>query len=187
MVELEARSPVGSPQQRLQGTGQVHEHVAHEEEPEGDTNTGSHSKASKSFFLCPGIKQRDATRGAQGVCWLSFRHIHWQLHVIPKQNRDLPPFCVTNSILSTLVLFRERPGTGLLPDLPQFVLKNESKLERSLQCSHGEDGSHRVQGGDEDAALTDTSCQQEGPCGFSVGLPVAEDLKGPQKLLFMPG
>lgn len=33
VVELEAGSPVGSPQQRLQGTCQVHKHVAHQEEP----------------------------------------------------------------------------------------------------------------------------------------------------------
>lgn len=37
VVELEAGSPVGGPQQGLQGTGQVHKHVAHQEEPAGHT------------------------------------------------------------------------------------------------------------------------------------------------------
>lgn len=45
------------------------------------------------------------------------------------------------------------------------------------RVSHGEDWSHRVQRGDQDAAFTDTGCQQEGPCGFSVSLSVAEDLE----------
>lgn len=44
-------------------------------------------------------------------------------------------------------------------------------------CSHGEDGGHRVQRGDEDPALADASRQQEGPRGLAVGLPVAEDLQ----------
>lgn len=43
---------------------------------------------------------------------------------------------------------------------------------------HGEDGSYCIQGGNEDAGLTDKSCQQEGPCGFSVGFSVAKDLQG---------
>lgn len=34
VVELEARPPVGGAKQRLNSTGQVHEEVAHEEEPE---------------------------------------------------------------------------------------------------------------------------------------------------------
>ena len=33
VVEAEARPPVGGAQQRLDGTGQVHKEVAHEEEP----------------------------------------------------------------------------------------------------------------------------------------------------------
>lgn len=33
VVELEARPPVGSPEQRLNGTGQVDKQVAHEEKP----------------------------------------------------------------------------------------------------------------------------------------------------------
>lgn len=32
MVVFKTRSPVGRPQQRLQGTGEVHETVAHQEE-----------------------------------------------------------------------------------------------------------------------------------------------------------
>lgn len=33
VVELKARPPVWRPQQSLQGTGQIDEHVAHQEEP----------------------------------------------------------------------------------------------------------------------------------------------------------
>lgn len=46
------------------------------------------------------------------------------------------------------------------------------------EFSHGQDGSHGVQRGDEDAALADAGRQQQGPGGLSVGLPVAEDLHG---------
>ena len=53
-----------------------------------------------------------------------------------------------------------------------------------LQFSHGEDGSHGIEGGNQDAALTDTSCQQEGPCGFSVGLSMAKDLGEQQGNVF---
>ena len=45
-------------------------------------------------------------------------------------------------------------------------------------CSHGEDGGHTVQGSDEDAGLTDEGCEQQGPCGLPVGLPMAEHLQG---------
>lgn len=34
VVELEARPPVWCPQQSLQCTGEIHKHVAHQEEPE---------------------------------------------------------------------------------------------------------------------------------------------------------
>lgn len=34
VVELEARPPVGCPQQSLQSTSKIYKHVAHQEEPE---------------------------------------------------------------------------------------------------------------------------------------------------------
>lgn len=33
VVELKSGSPIGRPQQRLKGAGQVHKHVAHQEKP----------------------------------------------------------------------------------------------------------------------------------------------------------
>ena len=36
MVEPEARTPVGGLQDRLKETRKVHEHVAHQKEPEGE-------------------------------------------------------------------------------------------------------------------------------------------------------
>ena len=42
---------------------------------------------------------------------------------------------------------------------------------------HGEDGGYCIQGGDDDADLTDASSEEEGPCGLSVGLPMTEHLQ----------
>lgn len=39
VVELEAGPPVWSPQERLKGTGQIHKHIAHQEEPAGNKLT----------------------------------------------------------------------------------------------------------------------------------------------------
>lgn len=41
VVELKARSPVGSPEQRLNGTGQVDKQVAHEKKPKSTNHTES--------------------------------------------------------------------------------------------------------------------------------------------------
>lgn len=43
-------------------------------------------------------------------------------------------------------------------------------------CLHGEDGSHLVQGGDQDADLADAGCEQQGPRWLPVGFAVAKDL-----------
>lgn len=43
-------------------------------------------------------------------------------------------------------------------------------------CLHGEDGSHLVQGGDQDPDLADAGCEQQGPRRLPVGFAVAEDL-----------
>lgn len=43
MVELKSGSPVWGPQQRLQGAGEIDEHVAHQEEPK-ETDEGKDRK-----------------------------------------------------------------------------------------------------------------------------------------------
>jgi hypothetical protein len=43
--------------------------------------------------------------------------------------------------------------------------------------SHGQDGGHTVQGGDEDTGLTDESREQQGPCGLPVGLSMTKHLQ----------
>lgn len=53
---------------------------------------------------------------------------------------------------------------------------------RPISCrtrghSHGEDGGHAVQGGDEDAGLADEGCEQQGPRGLPIGLSVAKHLQ----------
>lgn len=54
MVELEAGSPVGGSQQRLQSAGQVDEHVAHQEEPAGHRGTDTlHSDGDASTTPAP--------------------------------------------------------------------------------------------------------------------------------------
>lgn len=62
---------------------------------------------------------------------------------------------------------------------------SETAVNERVQFSHGEDGSYQIQGGYEDADLADTSCQQEGPRGFSVGLCMAEDLRGDNGCTFI--
>lgn len=45
--------------------------------------------------------------------------------------------------------------------------------------AHGQDGSHGIDGSDEDADLTDHNCEQQPPGGLTVGLPLTEDLRQP--------
>lgn len=52
----------------------------------------------------------------------------------------------------------------------------EQLLVWLIRHSHGEDGGHCVQGGDEDPYLTDTGGQQQGPGGLPIGLPMAKHL-----------
>lgn len=52
--------------------------------------------------------------------------------------------------------------------------------------SHGENGGHTVQRGDEDAGLTDQGRQQQGPRGLPVGLPVAKHLPGERQVGWGP-
>lgn len=42
---------------------------------------------------------------------------------------------------------------------------------------HGEDGGDCIQGGDDDANLTDAGCEQEGPGGLPVGLAMPKHLQ----------
>lgn len=55
MVELETRTPVGCAQQGLHSTGQIHEHVAHEEEPgaEGPVRLLPTQSSTIIFCRCP--------------------------------------------------------------------------------------------------------------------------------------
>lgn len=46
-----------------------------------------------------------------------------------------------------------------------------------LGYSHGQDGGHTVQGGDENARLTDEGREQQGPRGLPVGLAMAKHLQ----------
>lgn len=49
--------------------------------------------------------------------------------------------------------------------------------------SHGENGSHCVQRGNDDADLTDASSEEQGPGGLSVGLAVAKHLPHNNKVV----
>lgn len=42
---------------------------------------------------------------------------------------------------------------------------------------HGEDGCDGIQGGNDDANLTNASCEQKGPCGLPVGFAVPKHLQ----------
>ena len=50
-------------------------------------------------------------------------------------------------------------------------------MYRTILKLHGEDGCDWIQGGDEDANLTDAGCEQEGPGGLSVFFAVAKHLQ----------
>lgn len=52
--------------------------------------------------------------------------------------------------------------------------------------SHGQNGSHHVEGGDEDAQLGDERRQEEGPGWLAVRFPVAKHLQAPEKELSLP-
>lgn len=73
------------------------------------------------------------------------------------------------------------------------VTQTESKWDKpdllvsaGLNCVHGEDGGHGIEGGDEDSYLTDPYCQQQSPGGLTIGLPMTKDLRkteGPDSVL----
>lgn len=63
---------------------------------------------------------------------------------------------------------RDGHGWGRSPEVPVLLRTHV----------HGEDGSHSVHRGDEDADLTDPHCEQQPPGGLAVGLPLAKDLRG---------
>lgn len=65
------------------------------------------------------------------------------------------------------------PGEGEGARACQLLTK--VRVDRAC-CLHGEDGSHLVQGGDQDPNLADAGCEQQGPCRLPIGFAMAEDL-----------
>lgn len=47
---------------------------------------------------------------------------------------------------------------------------------------HGEDGCDRIQGGNDDANLTDASCEQQGPGGLPINFTVSKHLQQHQSI-----
>lgn len=95
MVELEAGSPVGSPQQRLQGTGQVHKHVAHQEKPARHTQAQKLNLAQSSFVLQHKSEYNRVVslHAVHGVGCLIICHIHWLFVCITKAERLAALLC----------------------------------------------------------------------------------------------
>lgn len=58
-----------------------------------------------------------------------------------------------------------------------FYGKKVNQYARANRYWHGENWSHGIQGGDEDADLTDPSSQQQSPGGFSVSFPMTKHLR----------
>lgn len=57
----------------------------------------------------------------------------------------------------------------------------------NMQCEitaylHGEDGCDWIQGGNDDANLTDASCEQQGPCGLPVSFAMTKHLKQHERI-----
>lgn len=68
---------------------------------------------------------------------------------------------------------RHPPGRG--EGARAHLLLVKMRVDRAC-CLHGEDGSHLVQGSDQDPDLTDAGREQQGPRRLPVGFAVAEDL-----------
>lgn len=69
-------------------------------------------------------------------------------------------------------------------------LADEGAFPKTVPClspsSHGQNGGHHVQGGDEDAQLSDECSQEECPRWLAICFPMAKHLRAPEKRLFLP-
>lgn len=69
-------------------------------------------------------------------------------------------------------------------------LADEGAFPKTTPClspsSHGQNGGHHVQGGDEDAQLSDECRQEECPRWLAICFPMAKHLRAPEKELLLP-
>lgn len=206
MVELEAWTPVGCAQQGLHGTRQIDEHVAHEEEPgaEGPERLLTTHNGTVVSCRCSTTHRSPPFRETLPVCtmesplWASTQQLRDPMN--KSHAYCLWAYTTGAAIASTIMSACPQLAQQLsahytttwtsVPTLyVSLVLtlysdrKEKKPTPHTLHpgvfagYSHGQDGGHTVQGGNEDTSLTDEGCEQQGPCGLPVGFSMAKHLQ----------